>query len=61
VKQYTNAQQRIDLVFIYSKPVDASSVTLNKFVANNPITITEPTLGIVYGAGVGVKLQEFWC
>jgi hypothetical protein len=58
-KQYTNAQQRIDLVFIYSKPVDASSVTLNKFVANNPVTITEPTLGIVYGAGVGVNFKSF--
>ena len=57
-KQYTNATQRIDLVFIYSKPVDASSVTLNKFVANTPTTITAPTLGIVYGAGLGVDFQS---
>ena len=58
VKTYTNATQRIDLVFIYSKPVDTSSVTINKFVANSPITITEPTLGIVYGAGVGVNFKS---
>lgn len=59
VKTYTNATQRIDLVFIYSKPVDTSSVTINKFVANTQTTITEPTLGIVYGAGVGVNFKSF--
>lgn len=45
---------RIDLVFIYSKPVDASSSTVFK---NGSVTqITEPVLGIVRGAGLGPVL-----
>jgi hypothetical protein len=47
--------QRIDLVFIYSKPVDTSSVTiLNK---NGKQTLTKPALGIVRGAGIKTNLQ----
>lgn len=57
VKTFTNASQRIDLVFIYSKPIDASSTTIPKFVNGNPTTITQPQLGIVYGAGVGVNFK----
>lgn len=51
----TNATQRIDLLFIYAKPVDADSTTISKFVSTGqPTTITAPALGIVYGAGVGM-------
>lgn len=51
------ANHRIDLVFIYSKPIDASSTTISKFVNNTPTTLTQPTLGIVKGAGIGVSLK----
>lgn len=44
---------RIDLVFIYSKPVDMSSV--NILNANQKKTITKPVLGIVRGAGIKTK------
>lgn len=49
------ANQRIDLVFIYSKPIDASSTTISKFSNNTPTKILAPTLGIVKGAGIGVS------
>jgi len=51
------ATQRIDLVFIYSKPIDAPSTTISKFVGNNPVVLTKPALGIVKGAGIGVNLR----
>ena len=46
---------RIDMVFIYSKPVDAESVK----ILNNPDReiITTPTLGIVRGAGLKVNFE----
>lgn len=53
------ASQRIDLLFIYSKPVDASSTTIPKFVNNSPQVITEPQLGLVYGAGLGVNFKNY--
>lgn len=46
---------RIDMVFIYSKPVDASSVTVLK--NQDKQIITAPTLGIVRGAGLKVNFQ----
>jgi len=46
--------QRIDLVFIYSKPIDMSSVNLLQ--TNGVTAITKPTLGIVRGAGIKVNL-----
>jgi len=49
-----NATHRIDLLFIYSKPVDADITTINKWSANNPRQITKPVLGLVKGAGVGI-------
>jgi hypothetical protein len=53
-----NANQRIDLVFIYSKAVDEESTTIPKFDANgNPTTLTKPALGILKGAGIGVSRQ----
>jgi len=44
---------RIDMVFIYSKPVDASSVTIQG--DRDKEIITAPTLGIVRGAGLKVN------
>ena len=56
------AQQRIDLLVAYSLPVDASSTTLPNFEDDfggspppEPRTITEPTLGLVRGAGIGIE------
>lgn len=43
-------QSRIDLVFIYSKPVDVSSTTILK--SSGKTTLTKPALGIVRGAGI---------
>ena len=51
----TEAASRIDLVFIYSKPIDASSTTVFK---NGVVTqLTAPALGIVRGAGIGPRFQ----
>ena len=43
-------QSRIDLVFIYSKPIDTSGVKLMR--SSTVETITKPQLGIVRGAGI---------
>ena len=43
-------QSRIDLIFIYSKPIDSSGVKLMK--SSSVDTITRPQLGIVRGAGI---------
>ena len=57
-REALNSNQRIDLLFIYSKAVDEESTTIPKFDANgNPTTITEPTLGILKGAGIGISRQ----
>lgn len=53
-----DANQRIDLVFIYSKPVDTARVTVGKYVNDVPTTITTPQLGIVKGAGIGVDFSN---
>lgn len=52
------SDHRIDLLFIYSKPIDASSVTIAKFINNTPTTITRPILGLVRGAGLGLDLSN---
>lgn len=57
VKTTLTSNHRIDLVFIYSKPIDTSAVTIGKIVADTPTRITQPVLGIVKGAGIGVSLQ----
>jgi hypothetical protein len=59
-KNLTSATQRIDLVFIYSKPIDASAATIAKFVdgATTPSKIYSPQLGIIKGAGVGLNLDK---
>lgn len=53
------ATQRIDLLFIYSKPIDTSSTTIAKFMAGGqPTSITKPQLGLVRGAGIGVDYRN---
>lgn len=48
-------QQRIDLVFIYSKPIDMSSVNIIDRTGRQ--SISKPQLGIVRGAGIKVNLN----
>ena len=54
----TGATSRIDLVFIYSKPVDTSAVTIGKYSSGGEgrvrSKITEPILGVLHGAGLAV-------
>lgn len=47
---------RIDMIFIYSKPVDASSTTILK--PSGKTVITKPQLGIVRGAGIRAKYED---
>lgn len=55
-QQPLNANQRIDLLFIYSKAVDEESTTVPKFDAvGQPTVLTQPALGILKGAGIGVS------
>ena len=57
-QQPLNANQRIDLLFIYSKAVDEESTTIPKFDSfGNPTTLTKPALGILKGAGIGISRQ----
>jgi len=50
---FENPSVRIDLLFIYSKPVDSDVTTIASFGGNNTARIiTKPTLGLVRGAGV---------
>lgn len=57
-KVLIDANQRIDLVFIYSKPIDQPSAAISVFDSLTPRTITKPVLGIVKGAGVGIDLKS---
>ena len=59
------ANQRIDLLVAYSLPIDSISTTLNNFetgfisgAAPTAKTLTTPTLGLVRGAGVGIKRND---
>jgi len=56
----SEANQRIDLLFIYSKPIDTSAATIAKFVngGNTPTKIYTPQLGIVKGAGLGLNKKS---
>jgi hypothetical protein len=54
----SNADARIDLVFIYSKPIDTSAVTIVGG-GPSPTTITSPVLGIMKGAGLGLDKGGF--
>ncbi len=59
----TGATQRIDLLVAYSLPIDTSSTARPDYQQNfcqiggtpTPTTITQPVLGIVRGAGVGIQ------
>jgi hypothetical protein len=51
-----NVQQRVDLVFIYSKPIDTSATTIIR--GGTTETITKPALGIVKGAGIRATFFE---
>ena len=58
VRQPLDSNQRIDLLFIYTKAIDESSTTINKFDSNgNPTQLTRAELGIVKGAGVGLSRE----
>ena len=48
-------EYRIDLAFIYSKPIDTSSSYIQQYSGASPREITKPILGIVKGAGVGLR------
>ena len=52
----TGVESRVDLVFIYSKPVDSSGVSILKPEGRE--RITRPQLGIVRGAGIKTNFQE---
>ena len=43
---------RVDLLFVYTKPVDASSTTILQPNGQSGTKLTEPVLGLVKGAGV---------
>jgi hypothetical protein len=58
-KVILSATQRIDLLFMYSKPIDASSVTVAKYIAGQPTTIIKPMLGVVHGAGLGADFRSY--
>lgn len=48
------AASRIDLVFLYAHPIDASSTTVADFEGVTPKTILRAEVGIIRGAGVGL-------
>jgi hypothetical protein len=55
-RQQLAANQRIDLVFIYSKAIDQSETTLpERGTGNVNRVIRKPVLGILKGAGIGVS------
>ena len=61
-KQTVPTNQRIDLLFIYAKPVDMPSTKIPSYAGYaqgqvGPRTLTEPTLGIVKGAGIGLDTR----
>ena len=52
---------RVDLLFVYTKPIDASATTIAKIDGGVPATITSPTLGLVRGAGiVSMRAKGKW-
>ncbi|HHZ96642.1 MAG TPA: hypothetical protein EYN67_14090 [Flavobacteriales bacterium] len=54
-KTLISATQRIDLVFIYTKPVDQGAAAIIK--QGTTTSITQPQLGVVVGAGLGLNKQ----
>ena len=55
-QQQAESSQRIDLLFVYSKAVDQSETSVPSYTTMGDVkVITQPTLGIVKGAGIGVR------
>lgn len=55
----TLVTQRVDLLFIYSKPIDTSATHLNYgWTGSTPRKIYKPELGIVKGAGITLNYTE---
>lgn len=55
-----SAQVRIDLIFIYSKPIDAKeSRIIDKTSGDGIRVITQPTLGLVKGAGAFFSREPY--
>ena len=63
------ATQRIDLLVVYSHPIDSSGTTLSEYtgvspIAQNPMPpgtprkTLEPRLGFIRGAGIGIKRTQ---
>jgi len=56
--------QRIDLLVAFSMTIDASSTTIQDYsvgfctATQNPKKITQPILGIIRGAGVGIRKDD---
>lgn len=57
VDNQDSIQNRIDLLFVYSKPVDTSAVTIQGSAEGNK-KITKATLGLLKGAGAMVDLTQ---
>jgi len=55
-KVNTGGTQRIDLLFLYSKPVDTEKTTIiNPSVPGSLQHLNQPKLGLVRGAGLGIN------
>lgn len=59
----SEATQRIDLLFIYSKSIDSSAANIHKWTEpyqeeTTPTKITRAELGILRGAGMGVSFKN---
>ena len=55
----TGATRRIDLLFLYTKPVDATAVSIHKFNSGGTAKkIDTPELGILKGAGLGLDFRK---
>jgi len=61
------ATQRIDLLFAYSMPIDASGVAISDYEDSycgtdeaSPKVINRPMLGILRGAGIGLKKSDYF-
>ena len=60
-----NADQRIDLLVAYAVPIDSSGATLADYSDNwcvkgqpaNPRQISSPQLGLIRGAGIGIRKE----
>ena len=58
LRKSMSANVRIDLLFIYTKSIDADSAYIGKWVNGAPTRITRATLGIVKGAGLGLDFTK---